>query len=119
MRKLLLFAMVIALAGCATLGSSARITYTPDVQKESSVNIRLFHDLLTAYGGVGHADDAAFPNAKERKLVSIKVILPYSDKGTGSERWTVMHEGNKSAVYEVILVPDGEGSTDFLVTKAK
>lgn len=119
MRKLLLFAMVIALAGCATLGGSSKVTYTPDVQRESSVSIPLFHDLLNAYGGVGRADDAAFPNAKERKLVSIDVILPYSNNGTGSEHWSIQHEGNKVAVYEVILIPDGEGSTDFSVSRVK
>ena len=81
--------------------------------------IYLFHDLLTAIGGVGHSDEVAYPNPKERTLVRIEVLLRYDDKKIGSERWTIRHDANSFAVYQVTLVPDEEGSTDFTVSKAQ
>lgn len=111
--------MIITLAGCAAIGSSSKIAYTPEVRKQSSASDISFHDLLTAIGGVGYSDRAAYPNAKERTLVRIEVLLPYDNQRTGSERWTIRHDTNEIAVYQVTLVPDGEGSTDFHVSKAQ
>jgi hypothetical protein len=111
--------MVIALAGCASIAGSSKINYTPDVRRSSFASDTTFHDLLTAIGGVESADRAAYPNAKERTLVRIEAILPYDNLRTGSERWTIRHDANETAVYQVTLVPDGEGATDFAVSKAQ
>ena len=119
MKKLPLFVMIITLAGCATIGSSSKLTYAPEVRRQSSASDTSFHDLLTAIGGVGYADRAAYPNAKERTLVRVEVLLPYDNQKTGSERWTIRHDANEIAVYQVTLVPDGEGATDFSVSKAQ
>lgn len=115
--KLPLFVIIITLAGCAAIASSSKLTYTPEVRKQSLASDTSFHDLLTAIGGVGYSDRVAYPNAKERTLVRIEVLLPYDEQKTGSERWTIRHDTNKIAVYQVTLVPDGEGSTDFAVSK--
>lgn len=119
MKKLLLFAMLVTLAGCATIGSSSKISYTPEVRKQSFASDPLFRNLLSAVGGVGYSDEAAYPDAKERTLVRIEVLLPYDSQKTGSERWTIKHDTDKIAVYQVTLVPDEEGSTDFTVTKVQ
>jgi hypothetical protein len=118
MKKLPLFVIIIALAGCTTTASSSKITYAPELRKQSSATDLSFHDLLTALGGVGYTDRAAYPDAKERTLVKIEVILPYDNHRTGSEHWTIRHENNQVTVYQVSLFPDGEGSTDFTVRKA-
>ncbi len=110
--------MIVTLAGCAAIASSSKLTYAPEVRRQSSANDTSFHDLLTAIGGVGSADRAAYPNARERTLVRVDVLLPYDNQRIGSERWTVKHDTNEIAVYQVTLVPDGEGSTDFTVSKA-
>jgi hypothetical protein len=119
MKKLSLFVMSITLAGCATIAISSKLTYTPEVRRQSSSSDTSFHDLLTAIGGVGSADSVAYPNARERTLVRVDVLLPYDNQRIGSERWTVRHDANETAVYQVTLVPDGEGATDFSVRQAQ
>jgi hypothetical protein len=119
MKKLPLLVMIITLAGCATIGSSSKLTYAPEVRRQSSASDTSFQDLLTVIGGVGYVDSVAYPNAKERTLVRVEVILPYDNQRIGSERWTVRHDTNEIAVYQVTLVPDGEGATDFSVSKAQ
>ena len=47
------------------------------------------------------------------------MLLPYDNQKTGSERWTIRHDANEIAVYQVTLVPDEEGSIDFSVSKVK
>jgi hypothetical protein len=115
MKKLPLFVMIITLAGCAAIASSSKLTYPPEVRKQSMANDISFHDLLTAIGGVGYSDRVAYPNAKERTLIRVEVVLAYDIKRTGSERWTIRHDKNEIAVYQVSLVPDGEGATNFTV----
>jgi hypothetical protein len=119
MKKLPLFVLIIALAGCATMASSPKLTYTPEVRRQTSASDTSFHDLLTALGGVGHSDRVAYPEAKERTIVQIEVLLPYDNHRAGSERWTIRHDGGKTAVYQVSLIPDGEGATDFTVREVK
>ena len=119
MKKLPLFFLIIALAGCATMTSSPTLTCSPEVRRQSVVSDPLFNDLLTKYGGLGHADKAAYPEAKERTIIRIEVIYPYDNERTGSEHWTIQHDAGKTAVYQVRLVPDGEGSVDFSVSEVK
>jgi hypothetical protein len=118
MKELPLFVLIIALAGCAAIASTSKLTYSPEVRKQSLASDTTFHDLLTVIGGVGYSDRAAYPNAKERTLVRIEVLLPYDSQKAGCERWTIRHDSNEIAVYQVILVPGWEGSTDFDVSKA-
>jgi len=117
MKKLPLFLLLVALAGCATMSSTSKVTYAPDIPKQSAANLPLFQNLLTAMGGVGSADRSAFPNPKERTLTHIDVVLRYDNRRTGVERWTIRHGPNDVVVYQVMLIPDGEGNTDFYVRK--
>lgn len=119
MKKLLLLVTIITLAGCATLGGPSKIACTPEVRRLSCAGDAVFHGVMTAVKGIGSVDEAAFPDTKERTLVKIEVIFPYDSKKMGSERWTVRHDGGKTAVYQVTLVPDEEGGTDFTVTLVK
>jgi hypothetical protein len=104
------------LAGCATMISSS-VTYTPEIRKMSYADNRLFHDMLNSIGGVGFADEALFPNAKVRTITKIDAIVPYDNRQTGVERWTVQHDGQDSCSYTVKFIPDGGGGTTFAVQK--
>ncbi|SRR5208283_5644401 len=119
MKILPLILFLITLAGCATLAGSRTITYTPEVRRQSVTSDTLFHDVLTAVGGLERLDDAAYPDAKERTLVRIVVVFPYDSHKLGSERWTIRHEANQIAVYQVTLVPNEDGTVDFTVSKAQ
>ena len=112
----LIAALALVIAGCATTSSSS-LTYTPEIRKISDADNRLFGDLLTQIGGVGFADEAIFPNAKSRAIVKIDVIVPYDNKKTGIEHWTVQHDGLDTCVYIVKFIPDGSGGTQFTVQK--
>jgi hypothetical protein len=111
--------MILALAGCASIIGTSKLTYAPEVRRQSSASDVSFHDLLTAIGGVGYVDRAAFPDSKERALVRVEVLSPCGDQKIGSERWTIRHDDNASVVYQVILFSDEDGSTDFDVIKAQ
>lgn len=111
--------MIITLAGCVSIIGTSKLSYTPEVRRQSSASDTSFHDLLTAIGGVGNVDRAAYPDSKERALVRVEVISPCGDQKIGSERWTIQHDANQTAVYQVILVSDEDGATDFDVTKAQ
>ena len=119
MKKLPLFIIMVVLAGCASIGSSSKITYAPEVRRQSFATDTMFHDLLTAFKGVGYTDAHAYPEAKERTLIRVEVILPFDSHRTGSERWTIRHGANQTAVYQVSMVPDGEGNSEFWVSKAQ
>jgi hypothetical protein len=119
MKKLLLFITIITLAGCATLGGPSKIACTPEVRKQSRAGDAVFDSLLTDSKGIRAADVAAFPEAKERTLVKIEVIFPYDSKRMGSEHWTIRHDTDKTAVYQVTLVPNEEQDTDYTVTLVK
>jgi len=108
--------LAFALNGCATAQSSS-IGLTDEVRMQARISDLLFRDLLTGIGGVGFADEVNFPSAKERKLIRIEVIVPYDNQQTGVERWTVSHGANEVASYTVKLVPDGQGGTNFAVSK--
>jgi len=97
----------------------------------------LFRDVLNGIGGVGFADQTFFPNAKERRITKIDVIVPYSyhrpnsafglvgilaaqphdAPKTGVERWTIQHDGQDTYSYIVKFIPDGFGGTQFSVQK--
>ena len=115
--KIILIAtLAVFIAGCATMGSSS-LTYTPEVRKMSYADNRLFHDMLSQIGGVGFADQAFFPDAKIRTITKIEVIVPYDNRQTGIERWTIQHDGQDSCSYTVKFIPDGVGGTTFAVQK--
>ena len=111
-------AVLILLAGCATT-SRSKLTYAPEVRKMSYADDRLFRDLLNAIGGVKFADEVSFPNAKERRITAIEALVPYDNRKTGIERWTIRHDGQDSCSYLVRFIPDGRGGTTFTVQKEK
>jgi hypothetical protein len=115
-RIILIAALAVFIAGCATTSSSS-LAYTPDVRKMSYADNRLFRDLLSAIGGVKFADEVSFPNAKTRTITKIEAVVPYDNRQTGVERWTIQHDGQDSCTYLVKLIPDGRGGTSFTVQK--
>jgi hypothetical protein len=116
---ILITTLAVFLAGCATMisSSSSSLTYTPEVRKMSYADNRLFHDMLNQIGGVGFADQAIFPDAKIRTITKIEAIVPYDNRKTGIERWTIQHDGQDSCSYIVKFIPDGGGGTTFAVQK--
>ncbi len=118
MRRSLL-ALVTLLLAPVVMAAPERLQYTPEVRKQSYADNILFHDLVSAPGGVAMADEAFFPAAKERRIVSIEAVVPYDNRRVGIERWTIRHSETETVTYVVKFVPDGSGGTDFGVGLAK
>lgn len=110
--------LIVLVTGCVTT-SSSKLTYTPEVRKMSYADNRLFHDVLNAIGGVKFADEQFFPNAKERRITGIEAIVPYDNRKTGVERWTIQHDGQDSCPYLVKFIPNGRGGTQFTVQRVE
>ena len=118
MKKQLILGSILAviLCGCATT-NTAKLTWTGDVGKKTYADQTLFRDVLAGKGGIGYADYVLFPDAKEKKLTNIEVIVPYDNHKTGIERWTIEHDGQGSCSYIVKFIPDGNGGATFTVQK--
>jgi len=78
---------------------------------------RLFRDVFGGPGGVGFADEVMFPNAKVKTVTKIEAIVPYDNRKTGIERWTIQHDGQDTRAYIVKFIPDGHGGTTFTTQK--
>jgi hypothetical protein len=96
---------------------TAALTYTPEVRSSSRADDRLFTDMMHAMGGVDFLDRELFPQATQRALTSIEVVVPYDNRETGIERWTIQHDGEITATYMVRFKPDGKGGTYFSVAQ--
>ena len=83
MKKYLM--IVAAVLVCLSSGSAlaSGLQCTPEVRKQSYADNTLFGDLLNGISGVGFADEALFPEVKERQLVQIKVVTRYNNRNTG------------------------------------
>ncbi len=92
-----------------------RLQYDPEIRKQSRASPILFHDLVSAPGGVAMVDEVQHPNAARRRIVRIEVATPYDGKQTGVERWTIDHGDGPTSTYTVTLAPDGQGGTNFSV----
>ena len=112
---ILIATLAVFLSGCAT--TSSPLTYTPEIRKMSYADNRLFRDMLSGIGGVGFADEVSFPNAKVRTVTKIEAIVPYDNRQTGVERWTVQHDGQDICSYIAKFIPDGRGGMTFAVQK--
>jgi hypothetical protein len=97
--------------------TAAPLTYTAEVRRLSRADDRLFTDMMHAMGGVDFRDRALFPQATQRALTGIEVVVPYDNRETGIERWTIQHDGEMTATYIVRFKPDGKGGTYFSVAK--
>ena len=97
--------------------TAAPLTYTAEVRRSSHADDRLFTDMMHAMDGVDFLDRALFPQATQRALTSIEVVVPYDNRETGIERWTIQHDGEITATYLVRFKPDGKGGTYFSVAK--
>ena len=73
---LLLALLVLIVPLTARAAAGERLTYTPDVRKQSSAGDVLFHDLVSAPGGVAMLDEVAYPKARERQIVRIAAVVP-------------------------------------------
>jgi len=87
------------------------------VQAMSKTDEVLFHDLLAARGGVGHADFTLYPHSKQKTLTRIEVLTPYDNHQIGEEHWYIKHEDGETCCYLVRLIPDSHGGTTFTVQK--
>jgi hypothetical protein len=117
--RIFLFALAALLLAPAIFAASERLQYTPEARRQSYADKVLFHDLVSAPGGVAMADEAFYPAAKERTIVRIEAIVPYDNRRVGIERWTIRHSETETVTYIVKFVPDGNGGTDFGVGRAK
>jgi hypothetical protein len=93
--------------------SSAMLTCSKEVRKQSFADNTLFHDMLAGIGGVGMADAVRYPHAAAREVAKIEVDVPYDNRKTGIERWTIKHDDGTQVVYTLYFVPDGNGGTNF------
>lgn len=109
--------IIITVIGLCLVGCASRLAYTPEIRKESCADNRLFSDMLNGIGGVGFADEVLYPNAKERRIVKIEVGVPYDNKRTGIEHWTIQHDGAAACSYIVKFIPDGVGGTRFTIQR--
>ena len=90
----------------------------PEVRRASKADDVLFQDLLAAPGGVATADQIAFPKGSPGRHVSlIQVVVGYTGKSRGLERWTVAHASGETASFLVVLIPDGQGGTTFQIRR--
>ncbi|HTB81571.1 MAG TPA: hypothetical protein VK717_11870 [Opitutaceae bacterium] len=116
--KKCLFLLVLMLAtGVRSHAAAEKLSCAPEIRKASLADDTLFHDLLSAPGGVAMADEVFFPSAKERKVVRIEVKVPYDGRKPGTEKWTVEHAEGDAVSYNVSLIPDGRGGATFAVQK--
>lgn len=81
------------------------VAYTAKVRKQSFASDVLFNDLINGETGIGAADKFFFPDAEVRKVTEIKVEVPYNNKETGVEHWTVQHDGKGSSTYILNSIP--------------
>ena len=93
------------------------VAYTAKVRKQSFASDVLFNDLINGETGIGAADKFFFPDAEVRKVTEIKVEVPYNNKETGVEHWTVQHDGKGSSTYILKLNPDGHGGTTWSIAQ--
>lgn len=117
MKKCLFLIVLMLAAGISGYAADEKLSCAPEIRKSSLADDTLFHDLLSAPGSVAMADEASFPNAKERKVVHIEVKVPYDGRKPGAEKWTVAHAEGDAVSYKVSLIPDGRGGTTFAVQK--
>jgi len=75
--------------------------------------------MTRAIGGVDFVGRILFPTATQRVLVRVEVVVPYDNRQTGIERWTIQHDGNVNASYIAHFSPDGKGGTNFAVSRDK
>jgi hypothetical protein len=87
----------------------------PEVRAQSMADKILFNDMLYAAGGVGMLDEARFPDAQERSVVKIEVIVPYNNQNVGQEQWTIRHSEGSATTYLLRFIPDGSGGTNFTI----
>ena len=99
--------------------TTAPLVYSPKVRKSSYADDRLFRDMTRAIGGVDFVGRILFPTATQRVLVRVEVVVPYDNRQTGIERWTIQHDGNVNASYIAHFSPDGKGGTNFAVSRDK
>jgi hypothetical protein len=92
-----------------------RLQYSPEVRRQSATGDQLFHDLVSAPGGVAMMDEVTFPQAAQRRIAKIEVLTPFPGSPTWTEHWTIDHGGGPAGAYTVTLAPDGQGGTNFQV----
>ncbi|MFM8406428.1 MAG: hypothetical protein ACKN94_03820, partial [Pirellulaceae bacterium] len=93
------------------------VAVPPEVRIKSMCDDVLFEDVTNGAAGIRLLDRVNFPQARDRRVVDIEVLIPPGGERNAVERWTVSREGGGTCYYTVRLLPDGTGGT-HIVTSA-
>lgn len=105
--------LVSLLVGCATAPGS-KLTYSPEVSRQSETDPGLFNDLVFSNDGVCGVDKRLYPKATKREIVRIRVR--WGGGAMGSEEWTIDHGSEGRAVYTVSYYPTQGGGINYSIT---
>ena len=105
--------LVSLLVGCATAPGS-KLTYSPEVSRQSETDPGLFNDLVFSNDGVGGVDKRLYPKATTREIVKIRVR--WGGGAMGMEEWTINHGTEGNAVYIVSYYPTQGGGINYSIT---
>ena len=94
------------------------VAVPPEVRIKSMCDDVLFEDVTNGAAGIRVLDRVNFPQARDRRVVDIEVLIPPGGERNAVERWTVSREGGGTCYYTVRLLPDGTGGT-HIVTSAQ
>lgn len=106
MKPILGVLCAVVLFGCSTAPGS-KLTYSKEVSRQSRADPELFIELVFSNDGVCGMDKRLYPNARERQLVSIRML--WGGGSMGMEEWTISHGSDGTAVYIVNYFPTQVG----------
>lgn len=92
------------------------VAVPPEVRIKSMCDDMLFEDVTNGAAGVRMIDRINFPEARNRRVVDIEVLIPPGGERNAVERWTVTREGGGTCYYTVTLVPDSTGGTRIVMS---
>ena len=110
MKHALVFLLVSLLVSCATVPGS-KLTYSPEVSRQSETDPGLFNDLVFSNDGVCGLDKRLYPKATTREIVKIRVR--WGGGAMGMEEWTIDHGADGKAVYTVSYYPTQGGGINY------
>jgi hypothetical protein len=99
-----------------------RLLVEPPVEVSREVRIKsmcddvLFDHITNGAAGIRMLDRVNFPQARDRRVVDIEVVIPPGGDRNAIERWTVAREGGGTCYYTVTLIPDEMGGTRIITS---
>jgi len=110
MKHVLVILLVSLLVSCATVPGS-KLTYSPEVSRQSETDPGLFNNLVFSNDGVCGLDKRLHPKATTREIVKIRVL--WGGGAMGAEEWTIDHGSEGKAVYTVKYYPTQGGGINY------